>query len=109
MPVIEELLGRSTDLIVTPDKKIIHGEYFTHLFYGREDIRQFQIHQKSLNHLIIKYVSDKGPLNHFMLEIEKKIRSKLGYDIHVTIELCDQIPVPASGKHRFTISDVKPF
>lgn len=108
-PVIEELMGRSSDLIITKRKEIIHGEFFTHLFYGTNDIRQFQVHQKTLKHLIIRYVSVKGPLDDFMQDVAEKIREKIGQDVQISIELCKEIPIPKSGKHRFTISDVKPF
>ncbi|MGM0383249.1 MAG: phenylacetate--CoA ligase family protein [Thermodesulfobacteriota bacterium] len=108
-PVIEQLLGRSTDLIITPSREIVHGEFFTHLFYGCDDIRQFQVHQKTLSHIIIRYVSDGEDLGDFMEGVKKKIMSKTGSDLNITIERCDHIPVPKSGKHRFTISDVAPF
>lgn len=107
-PVIEELLGRSADLIRTHRGDIIHGEFFTHLFYGRDDIKQFQIHQTSLDHLVLRYV----PINHVPSEfIEKvlgKIREQVGEEVTVDIEACKEIPTPPSGKYRFTISDVDP-
>lgn len=108
-PVIEELLGRSSDLILTPQKDIIHGEFFTHLFYGTDAIRQFQIHQKTLSHLVVRYVPVSEPLDDYMQDVAEKIRAKIGQDVQISIELCDEIPIPKSGKHRFTISDVKPF
>lgn len=106
-PVLEELLGRSTDLIRTSQGDVIHGEYFTHLFYGRNDIRQFQVHQTSLDRVIVRYVPVHGPLKEYMEEVAKKICRRLGDGVHVEIELCENIPIPSSGKHRFTISDVK--
>lgn len=108
-PVIEKLLGRSSDLIITPDRQIVHGEFFTHLFYGRDDIRQFQVHQKTLSHIVVRYVSDGDGLGDFMERVKRKIWSKIGSDLNITVEKCDQIPIPQSGKHRFTISDVAPF
>ena len=105
-PVLEELLGRSTDLIRTPKGEIIHGEYFTHLFYGRNDIRQFQVHQTSLDRVIVRYIPAHGPLKEYMEEVAKKIRERLGEGVHVEIEVCENIPIPPSGKHRFTISDI---
>ena len=105
-PVLEELLGRSTDMIRTARGDIIHGEYFTHLFYGNSDIKQFQIHQTSLDRIVLRYVPIQKPADEFIHEVANKIRARLGEKVKVDIEVCDDIPVPPSGKHRFTISDV---
>lgn len=105
-PVIEELLGRTTDIIRMPQGDLIHGEYFTHLFYGRNDIRQFQVHQKALDHIIVRYVPSGKPPREYMENVAERIRKRLGDGVKVEVELCEKIPVPLSGKHRFTISDV---
>jgi len=106
-PVIEEILGRSTDLIHTPQGDIVHGEFFTHLFYGCNDILQFQVHQTDLDHLVLRYVPVDQPPQEFINEVVRKIRKRIGDGMKVDVELCDAIPIPPSGKHRFTISDVK--
>jgi phenylacetate-CoA ligase len=106
-PVLEDLLGRSSDLIRTPRGDIVHGEFFTHLFYGRSDIRQFQVHQTALDRLVVRYVPIGEPSKAFIDELPAMIRARLGENVRVVMESCAQIPVPPSGKHRFTISDVK--
>jgi phenylacetate-CoA ligase len=106
-PVLEDLLGRSSDLIRTPHGDIVHGEFFTHLFYGRSDIRQFQVHQTALDRLVVRYVPIGEPSKAFIDELPAMIRARLGENVRVVMEPCAQIPVPPSGKHRFTISDVK--
>lgn len=108
-PVLEELLGRSTDLIRTPDNEIIHGEFFTHLFYGREDIRRFQVHQVDLNRIVVRYVPAGDPDANFEDSLVERISARVGQKVKVEIVACDQIPLPPSGKHRFTISDVPAF
>jgi phenylacetate-CoA ligase len=106
-PVLKEILGRSTDLIRTRKGDIIHGEFFTHLFYGRNDILQFQIHQKSLDRIIVRYVPAEGSTGDYMKGIANKIKARLGENVVVDIEICSEIPViESSGKHRFTISDL---
>ena len=106
-PVIKELLGRSTDIIRTASGDIIHGEYFTHLFYGRNDIQQFQVHQTALDRIVVRYIPDGEPPVEYMNEVAEKIRTRLGESVAVEIKECKKIPIPPSGKHRFTISDVK--
>jgi phenylacetate-CoA ligase len=49
------LKGRESEVIVLPDGKTIHGEYFTHLFYGRFSVKEFSLeYRKSRNELTIK-------------------------------------------------------
>lgn len=104
--VLEKLLGRSTDIIRTAQGDIIHGEYFTHLFYGRNDIRQFQVHQTALDRVVLRYVPAGEPPREFIKEAVGKIHERLGTGVFIHVEVCNEIPVPPSGKHRFTISDV---
>jgi phenylacetate-CoA ligase len=106
-PVLEDLLGRSSDLIRTPRGDIVHGEFFTHLFYGRADIRQFQVHQTALDRLVVRYVPIGEPSKTFIDDLPAMIRARLGENVRVVMERCALIPVPPSGKHRFTISDVR--
>lgn len=105
-PVLENLLGRSTDILRSASGDMVHGEYFTHLFYGRNDITRFQVRQVALNHIILKYVSRSELPSDYICEIEKKIQSQFDKNTHVDIIRCDNIDVPRSGKHRFTISDL---
>jgi phenylacetate-coenzyme A ligase PaaK-like adenylate-forming protein len=107
-PVIKHLVGRSSDVIHAANGELIHGEFFTHLFYGRDDVRQFQVHQTSLNQLIVRYVADAPSAHEFIKRTAESIRKRMGGETVVCVELCDAIPLPSSGKHRFTISDV-PF
>jgi hypothetical protein len=41
-----------------------------------------------------------------MCKIVDKIHERLGDAVAITQEACSEIPLPPSGKHRFTISDV---
>ena len=106
MPVLEKLLGRSTDLIRTPSGEIIHGEFFTHLFYGCDSISQFQVHQTSLDRLVVRFKPVGSAAEQAISKIVEKIHERLGDAVTITQEACSEIPLPPSGKHRFTISDV---
>jgi len=105
-PVLEELLGRSSDLIRTRQGDLIHGEFFTHLFYGRDDIRQFQVHQISLDHLVVRYVPCGNSAGELMSEVRQKIRARMGQQTRIDVQPCEEIAAAPSGKYRFTVSDV---
>ena len=42
-PLIRSVTGRTSNHFKTRDGGIVHGEYFTHLFYGKDEIRKFQV------------------------------------------------------------------
>ena len=100
-PLLEKIEGRTTDMIII-DGRIIHGEYFTHLFYKRPEIRQFQVIQESADHLRIIIVANNGQAN--IDDILAAIRSKVGDRIRLDVEYSDRIAVTGTGKYRFTIS-----
>ncbi len=107
-PVLAKLHGRSSDLIRTPRGEVVHGEYFTHLFYGIEGVRQFQVHQTAMDRIVIRYVPSDAQHPELAPVLVETIRDRLGGELNVDVEVCERIPIPPSGKHRFTISDVEP-
>ncbi len=100
-PKLNKIEGRSSDMIVI-NGQYIHGEYFTHLFYNRPDIKQFQLIQEEDGSLNLLLVSDSEELNSD--EIVKSIMNKVGKDVKLRINRVDNISPSSSGKHRFTIS-----
>ena len=105
-PMLERIHGRTSDFLTTPSGVRIHGEWFTHLFYGRDDVRRFQVRQTALDRVTLAI---EGSIGAAAIEpLLAHMRTRLGPDVTVTWELVDEIPLGPSGKHRFTVSDV-PF
>jgi len=100
-PLLEKIYGRTSDMIII-DGRYIHGEYFTHLFYNRPEVKQFQVIQEDARNLKISVVPRDG--NIAIDDIVAKIRNKVGDGINLQVELVDSIAVTSSGKYRFTIS-----
>jgi phenylacetate-CoA ligase len=107
LPAMKMIQGRATDMFKTKDGTAVHGEFFTHLFYGIAEVEKFQVVQKSLD-LIVVNVVQKAPLpTEKELFIEKAIKDIMKSDVEVRFEFLDDIPLKASGKYRFTISEVQ--
>ena len=109
-PTMRIQSGRLSDNFVLPSGRIVHGEYFTHLVYGTEGITQFQFHQVSVNRIMFRFVRDP---NFDTLSIERQLRTikteaqnALGGNAQLEVEEVAKIPPVASGKFRFTLSDV---
>jgi phenylacetate-CoA ligase len=101
--VLDGLGGRSHDLIVAPDGRFVHGEFFTHIFDHMQGVERFQIVQEQPDHLTVRIVR-KGPGSideHFL---RTNIAQKMGMDTVVSVEYVDSIPLERSGKYRWMIS-----
>ncbi len=99
--LLENIHGRSSDIIKI-DGQYIHGEFFTHLFYGHPEIIQFQLIQETPTHLRLLLVSDRKDLNTDYFR--NKIIERVGDNVILDIEMTDHIPVLPTGKYRFTVS-----
>jgi len=111
-PLLAEVTGRVSDTFLTEDGKRIHGEFFTHLFYGEAWVQKFQVVQESVRQITIAVVpADRGgdPERRYRTEMEairEDIQSVMGKTCDVTFDVRREIPPTDSGKYRYTISRV---
>lgn len=105
-PLLERVWGRSSDFITTPSGKLIHGEYFTHLFYALPQVQTFQVAQRALTEVKVLIVLHPGVSAFNTEALRAQMINALGSGVDCTIEIVDAIPRTPSGKHRFTISSV---
>jgi phenylacetate-CoA ligase len=98
--------GRRSDVILSPSGRAIHGEFFTHLFYGVPGVLEFQVVQKSLTDLLIRIVGGPEFTMELRSRIESTIREHGDVGFRVRWEILDEIPRGPSGKRRFTISEM---
>ncbi len=106
LPMLAKVEGRVSDFFIAADGTRVHGEYFTHLFYGVPQVKRFQFVQESLELVTIRLVSDEPELDAYVRPAIDKTREILGGNVDVKIERCEAIPPTASGKFMFTISRV---
>ena len=107
--MIHSIVGRSSDLIVSPGGKLLHGEFFTHLFYKIEGVYQFRVVQETSTDLKAQIVP--GPRFNKQVALpflDETIRREGDPKFRIRFELADFLPPAPSGKYRFTISHV-PF
>lgn len=101
-PIIDEITGRSVDMIIDKTGKKIHSAFFSILFRNNTAIEQFQIQfdQKVLN-VFIKVdtnVFASSLINEY-LELIKSEMSFDAYDIYLNHPLL----TTANGKHKYVI------
>lgn len=103
-PILERVHGRTSDFLSTPDGRRVHGEYFTHLFYGRDDVERFQVRQQTLEAVEVLTVGTIGEAQ--MQPLLAAMREQLGQGVRVTWRRVADIDAGPTGKHRFTVSAV---
>lgn len=107
LPVLKTVVGRTSDIITSPSGKLLHGEFFTHLFYKISGIYQFRVVQETLADLQIYIVPGMGFEQQEAFKfLEDTIHQYGDAAFRVRFVLCDSLPPAPSGKYRFTISKV---
>jgi len=109
LPILADLLGRSTATFRTRTGARIHGGYFTQQFYDVQGVSQFQLIQETLDRCVLKLVINDQWRETTPRYLVMRIQEALGADVRVKVVFVDDIPLPASGKREFTISKVGPM
>jgi phenylacetate-CoA ligase len=110
MQLIENIMGRTSDIIIGLNGNRVHGEFFSHLIESsgiaqKKVVEKFQVIQKSKGKIVFK-IKSKIPLSEedfYILTI--LIRRYLG-NMEVIYQQVNDIEPHPSGKYRFTISEV---
>jgi phenylacetate-CoA ligase len=103
MPIVEEIIGRTEDVITGADgRKMVR---FHGVFLDIPSIVEGQIIQHSLTGFEIKVVLNKQLTNEEKQCMHERMESQLG-NVDVTINEVDSIPRMPSGKFKAVISHV---
>jgi phenylacetate-CoA ligase len=109
-PVVELTVARISDNFVFRDGRVVHGEFFTHLLYGSSGIANFQFHQTAPDSIALRIVPEPGSTR---AERQRSVAAAVAQlraldpGLHIDVAEVAEIPLSASGKHRFTRSDVR--
>jgi len=109
LQMLKTVTGRITNHFIKRDGTIIHGEYFTHLFYFNSSIIKFQVIQDNYDHIVCKLVlrGDIIDIEDNIRDIKKKIQLVMGEDCEIEFEFVDEILPTKSGKYRYTICEIE--
>lgn len=101
---LARIMGRQSDVIQTRTGQCIHGEFFTHLFYGSRGVQQFQFVQESGDDYRLLLKADEDQCRRLEDGWRQAIRDKVGPSAGLRIDYVQHIPPSPSGKRRFTYS-----
>jgi phenylacetate-CoA ligase len=104
--LLKRVIGRTTDNFILKNGRIVHGEYFTHLFYGLEGIKEFQFVQEKIDKFTLYIVKDENFDVNIINKLEQEIKNVVGSDSQLDIIFVESVPKTPTGKYRFTISKI---
>ncbi|HEV8536565.1 MAG TPA: hypothetical protein VGR87_12755 [Candidatus Limnocylindria bacterium] len=102
---LESVVGRSSDLIVSPGGVLLHSLFFLKLFYGTP-VQRFRVEQETHSRLRVRVV----PKAQYSDDVRRRVSSQIlahgdpGFE--VIWEVVDELPRTAGGKFRVTVSHV---
>lgn len=104
-PRLSGVQGRMGDFVRTADGREIHGEYFTHLFYGVHGVVRFQVQQPARDRLRILVQTTGAEPSGELERIRAKAAAHFAPDDPNAVEVVrvDEIRPGPSGKHRFVL------
>jgi phenylacetate-CoA ligase len=100
LPILKSLEGRTDDVVITPDGRRVGR--LDPVFKAELHIREAQIIQDALDHVLVRYVPDAGFSAESARQIVARLRDRLGA-VRITIEPVDAIPRGANGKFRAVV------
>jgi phenylacetate-CoA ligase len=107
LPLLQKVIGRDTDLVVTPRGKKLIVHSFTGIFEYFPQIKQFCVIQEYVEGVLIQYIpGDQFDLS-ILLEIQNRILSLLNEPFDLKFEQVSYIPVTKSGKPQLIISKLQ--
>jgi phenylacetate-CoA ligase len=97
-PLLERVIGRDTDVVITPSGKKIIVHFFTGIFEFIPEIRQFMVIQREINGIEIHYIPGSGFNVSILEKLEKIFFDKIQEHLNINWKKVDIIPSTASGK-----------
>lgn len=102
--ILNSLDGRSQEFLKTLDGRYVPGIYFPGRFRKLKGIEQFQIIQPDIHNIILKIVKNNLYSPEELDTMIRMIKDKIGNDINIKVEQCDNIPLTSGGKTRLVVS-----
>ncbi len=108
LPVLAEVRGRTTDLVVARDGTVMHALALIYVVREEPGIERFRIVQESLERTVVELVPGHGYDPACAGRIRDGIAARLGPGVTVEVRTVERIAPARSGKHRYVESRVAP-
>ena len=104
--LLKEVVGRQQEMLQTPEGKYIHGEFFTHIFWEVDGVKEFQVIQEALDRIVIKIVQEED-FDEKQLGKIREIVKERSEGWNIKFKLVDAIDRTKGGKYKFIINEIE--
>jgi phenylacetate-CoA ligase len=106
-PQLAMVVGRDTDIVVTPKGNPLIVHFFTGIFEHEQDIKQFRIVQHENRDLLVEYVTDREDHDPVLDRLRERMNHNSGEELPLTFKRVGSIPPTKSGKPQIVLSLLK--
>lgn len=106
LPLMKEILGRTTDILKFKNGSILSGPSLT-LIFKDFDIKQYQLIQRRDDSLSVKLIKGKTYTEEDTLRLHMILRKNIGEGVEIEFDFVDCIPTTEIGKWKLIISEAK--
>ena len=106
LEVMNVLKGRTTDFIIAPDGRWVHGLALIYVVRDIPGVQQYQIIQEDVDAITVRLVTTDAFPEDGREQIRNGLSHRLGSDVRIDVEPTDTIEQAPSGKHRYVVSKV---
>jgi len=104
--LLKDIIGRSVDVLITPEGKSVHGWFFLYIFWEYcQGIKEYQVIQKTVDEIKIKLVLEED-FDDTQLERIKQIIISKSPDWKIEFLFVDKIDRTVAGKYKFIINEI---
>jgi phenylacetate-CoA ligase len=104
--MMDDVSTKAEDMLRLKDGRLISPSVLTHPFKPLDCIEGSQLVQTDLDRLLIRLVPRPDYTEAHATQLIRDLKSRLGQDMHVEIELVNELPRTRSGKFKWVISQV---
>lgn len=108
MPVLQEIVGRTSDLLVTSDGQFVHSTFLARTFRVKPEVVRYQVYQPDRQHLEVRLVCKQDVDSTWLRGVRDELQARFGASMQISLRVVDGIELTPAGKHRFVVSDIKP-
>ena len=101
---MEAILGRDSDIVVTPSGNRLIVEFFNGIFDDFPEVNAFQVVQESVDAVYVAVVPNQDFSEKTNSALISAMQSNGAADLKIHINRVNQIPLTPGGKRRFVIN-----
>lgn len=105
LPAMSSVIGRTQDILCTPDGGLIHPQMFSNVLRQFAAIDWFQVVQHEEDALALRVVT-RTSLENETEQISSLICDLAGFNFRITFELLRDMPASSTGKFRLCVCDL---